>query len=296
MKNFQVNIFFLFLIFILNGCEGNPCKIKEPALDMTFIYIEPGKFIMGSPEGELGRENNETPHDIYISKGFYIQTTEVTQKQWKAIMGTNPASFQYRSNENNPVENVSWEEVQIFIDKLNLMGTGKYRLPTEAEWEYAARAGSSTGFANGDIIDISNDDPNLEVIGWYLGNAIKEPEIDENADETEEPVDPTSNQGLQVEDEFSGATHPVAKKQPNGFGLYDMHGNVWEWCQDWYDTAYYSYTEPINPKGPVSGTYKIVRGGCWCNFAKLCRSAYRSYYLPVGRSSCIGFRLVREVE
>ncbi|WP_320042265.1 SUMF1/EgtB/PvdO family nonheme iron enzyme [uncultured Desulfobacter sp.] len=181
-------------------------KIKNE-LGMTFVYIPPGTFMMGSPDSEPGRDDDEILHPVTLTKGFYMQTTQVTQAQWQAVMGDNPSDFS-GCGYDCPVERVSWEDVQEFIDRLNqqLSDTG-YRLPTEAEWEYAARAGSQTAFANGPITIIESGldlDPNLDAMGWYCYNA-------------------------------HGKTHPVAQKAANDWGLYDMHGNVWEWCADWYD-------------------------------------------------------------
>lgn len=164
---------------------------------MTFNRIPTGTFMMGSPEDEPMRDSDETQHQVTLTNSYYMQTTEVTQGQWKAVMGSNPSWFS-DCGDDCPVEEVSWDDVQEFITELNKLGQGTYRLPTEAEWESAARAGSMTAFANGDITETgSGYDPNLDAMGWYSCNS-------------------------------DSKTHPVAQKQPNAWGLYDMHGNVWE--------------------------------------------------------------------
>ena len=231
---------------------------------MSFEYVAPGTFIMGSPSEELGHKDDETQHQVTLTQGFYMQTTEVTQGQWRAVMGTNPSHFS-SCGFNCPVERVSWEDVQAFVSQLNTKGEGTYRLPTEAEWEYAARAGSTTAFANGEISDLHCGDLILDVIGWYCYNS-------------------------------GYVTHPVAQKQANAWGLYDMHGNVAEWVQDWYDGDY--GLDPVqsitDPTGPPSGSDRVYRGGSCSYSAKGCRSAERRSYAPDGTSDGLGFRLVRE--
>ncbi len=230
------------------------------SLGMDFVYIEPGTFMMGSPTDEPSRDSDETQHQVTLTKRFYMQTTEVTQGQWTAVMGSNPSYFS-SCGDNCPVEQVSWNDAQDFIMALNAMGEGAYRLPTEAEWEYAARAGSTTALANGGITELYCDhDPNLDAMGWYCGNA-------------------------------GGTPHPVAQKQPNAWGLYDMHGNVWEWCQDRYGN--YLSEAMINPEGPSSGSSRVWRGAGWSSDARNCRSAVRYYLNPDVRYNNLGFRLVR---
>jgi len=221
-------------------------------LGMAFVWIEPGTFMMGSPSSESGRDSDETQHRVTLTKGFYMQTTEVTQGQWKAIMGRNPSKFS-SCGDNCPVEQVSWNDVQDFIRKLNQRTGQTYRLPTEAEWEYACRAGSSTRFCFGD------SDSELGNYAWYYDNA-------------------------------GSKTHPVAQKRPNAWGLYDMHGNVWEWCSDWYGD--YPSGSVTDPEGPSSGSIRVFRGGGWNGFARFCRSAIRYRYEPGVRSFILGFRLV----
>ncbi len=226
----------------------------SPFTGAKFVLIPSGTFIMGSPSDERGRLEDETPHQVTITKLFYMQTTEVTQGQWTKVMGENPSYFK-DCGDNCPVEEVSWNDTQSFIAKLNSMeNTDKYRLPTEAEWEYAARAGSQNE-RYGDISDIA----------WYDSNS-------------------------------GGKTHPVAQKKSNTFGLYDMLGNVWEWCNDWY--AHYPLghvTDPIGPSsGPSSGMWQVVRGASWADNVWNVRTAYRySGNLPGIPRGGVGFRLVR---
>jgi len=231
------------------------------SIGMEFVYIQPGTFMMGSPTNEHDRRDNENQHRVTLTHGFYMQTTEVTQGQWKAIMGSNPSKFK-NCGVDCPVEKVSWNDVQSFIHKLNQReGSGIYRLPTEAEWEYAARAGSKTAFANGDISETEcGYDSNLDAIGWYCGNASK--------------------------------THPVAQKQPNAWGLYDMHGNIFEWCQDWLGN--YPSGSATDPTGPSGGSRRVLRGGSYGFYTWVCRSAFRGEGEDPGdRSKHTGFRLLR---
>ncbi|SLM29857.1 exported hypothetical protein [Desulfamplus magnetovallimortis] len=230
------------------------------SLGMTFNLMPAGTFMMGSPGDEGGRISNETQHEVTLTQPFYMQTTEVTQGQWKAVMGNNPSWFS-GCGDNCPVEMVSWDDVQGFIATLNALGEGVYALPTEAQWEYAARAGTTTAFANGDITASGfscDPDPNLDIMGWHCGNSDK--------------------------------THPVVQKKANNGGLYDMHGNLYEWCQDWFDN--YPSESVIDPVGASSGSIRVIRGGSWSNNARNCRSAYRNLNYPGRRRHLIGFRLV----
>lgn len=251
-------------------------------LDMTFVYIPAGKFLMGSPENEMGRDWNEQLHSVTISKGFYIQETEVTQGQWKRLVGFNPSSFP-ECGENCPVDTVSWDQCIEFIRVLNEWeGTKKYRLPTEAEWEYACRAGSRTAFANGQISQefCTPVDPVLDQITWYCGNSGYK-----NPPDVLRP-------------------HPVKTKQPNAWGVYDMHGNVQEWCLDfcgwksgWVGrTGAVTSTYKDNIVDPLSkeGDHRIFRGGGWYQPPRHCRSAKRSYYKSKTKRNSLGFRIVRE--
>ena len=225
-------------------------KKKGSALLGDFVKVEGGTFLMGSPSSEQNRGDDERQHEVTVST-FYMQATEVTQAMYESIMGVNPSAFK---GPNRPVEKVTWNDVQEFIKKLNAKEGGRYRLPTEAEWEYAARGGNrSKDF----LYSGAND---LNRVGWYDGNS-------------------------------GGQTHEVKGKQPNELGLYDLTGNVWEWCADWY--GQYPYNGNINPKGPANGQYRILRGGSWYFNAQFCRVAWRNSYHPEWRNyiDC-GFRLV----
>ena len=234
-----------------------------------FVLIQPGTFMMGSPEDEVGRFDDETLHEVTITKPFYMQTTPVTQKQWKAVMGNNPS---YYKGDNLPVERVSWDDCQEFIQRLNQSSDGIYRLPTEAEWEYACRAGTSTPFGIGNGCDL---------------------------DITQANFDGNYPYGKSVKGEYREQTTPVKSFAPNDWGLYDMHGNVWEWCQDWHGD--YLIGAVSDPQGEDLGECRVLRGGSWYYFAKDCRSAIRlnespEYRYPENGYSDIGFRLVREIK
>jgi formylglycine-generating enzyme required for sulfatase activity len=228
-------------------------KFWTSSIGTEFRLIPAGSFIMGSSENEPGRWRGETAHKVTITKPFYMGRSEVTQKEWRQIMGTTPS---YTVGENNPVDSVSWEDVQEFISRLNnLEGSNIYRLPTEAEWEYAARAGTTTAFSFGD------DASKLALYAWYY-----------------------TNSGLQ--------THPVMQLSSNDWDLFDMHGNVYEWVEDWYSGNYYSNSPEMNPSGPETGSWRVIRGGSWSNDTNYCRSAFRLNGAPDVRYRLHGFRLV----
>ncbi len=252
------------------------------SVGMKFVAIFPGTFVMGSPASEKGRGRDEKQHKVTISNGFYMAITEVTQAQWIKVMRNNPSSFK-ACGPKCPVENVSWDACQEFIQKLNKKErTDKYRLPTEAEWEYASRSGSETAFANGDITFIQCEkDPKLDQMGWYCGNSgLTNPVRDKK-------------------------THKVAQKKSNAWGLYDMHGNVQEWCLDYCgwrnrwsgkvqvitDTYKDGIVDPISKKG----THRVFRGGSWNQSAKYSRSANRSRYKPMAVRNNIGLRVVKDL-
>jgi formylglycine-generating enzyme required for sulfatase activity len=241
----------------LFGCgllflSGEP-KNYTNSIGLEFVLIPAGTFVMGSPPDDESAFDWEKPaHQVTISRPFYMSRYEVTQGQWEKLMGNNPSCFKGR---NNPVEQVSWEEAQVFIRKLNRKeGTSKYRLPTEAEWEYAARAGSQTRYHFGE------GEGNLGEYDWYFENS-------------------------------GGKTHPVGRKKPNAWGLFDTAGNVWEWVNDWYDRDYYSRSPGIDPPGAENVDIRVCRGGGWDGFAGDCRAVVRSGCEPGYRSSSLGFRL-----
>ena len=231
---------------------------------MTFQYIPQGTFEMGSPLTEFGRDTNETQHSVTLSSPFYLQSTEVTQGQWTSVMQSNPSSF--TGCNDCPVESVSYNDIVNFITQLNQLDPGTYRLPTEAEWEYAARAGATTAFSRGDISNASEGcvaETTLDPIGWYCHNS-----------ET--------------------MTHPVGSKLPNDWGLYDMHGNVLEWCSDYYTGADYSSVAVVDPIGSATGNMRVIRGGDWFRSAQTARSANRDGIAPELKTDLLGFRLVKE--
>jgi len=200
---------------------------------------------------------------VTLTKSFYLQTTEVTQGQWKAVMGSNPSYFS-NCGDNCPVEKVSWNDCQSFIATLNqLEGTTKYRLPTEAEWEYACRAGTTTPFNTGNCL--STDEANYDGSRPYTG----------------------CPSGIYLQ-----APVPVKSFSPNAWGLYDMHGNVWAWCSDWYGA--YPGNEVTDPDGPSNGTERVMRGGGWHNPARSCRSADRGLGIPGDKGYSVGFRVARD--
>jgi formylglycine-generating enzyme required for sulfatase activity len=223
------------------------------SIGMEFVLIPVGEFLMGSNE----RDDDEKPrHRVRISQPFYLGTYEVTQGQWQAVMGDNPSYF--KGEPSLPVESVSWEDVQEFIRRLQAKERGtRYRLPTEAEWEYAARAGTTTAYSFGD------DTRQVGDYAWYKLNA-------------------------------GGTTHPVGQKHPNAWGLYDMAGNVSEWIQDWYGD--YTAAATTDPQGPSSGSHRVIRGGNWSFEAGYCRSADRGISVPNARLMYLGFRLLRTAQ
>ena len=238
-----------------------PERIVIPGLKLTLVPIKPGSFQMGSPANEWGRDDDERQHKVTLTRPYWLGATEVTQSQYEAIMGKNPSHF---DGDDCPVEKVSWNDAVEFCRKLTererragrLPEDQVYRLPTEAEWEYACRAGSETAYCFGDNAG------QLDAYAWYYINS-----------------------GHQ--------THDVGQKKPNAWGLYDMHGNVWEWCSDWYDDDY-PRGAVTDPTGPVKGSYRVYCGGCWGSSARSCRSADRGRWnSPSVTSSGLGFRLAR---
>ena len=260
---------------------ANPLAVTN-SIGMKFIWIPPGDFMMGATKQEEGRRIDEPQHRVAITKPFYLQTTEVTQGQWQAMMGSNPSFFK-ECGDNYPVEQVSWHDAQEFIRRLNQKErTGAYRLPTEAEWEYAARAGSTATLYEGPLYIVGgNETAILENIAWYNVNSCGENKSGSNQDTWR-----TSNYVCR-----SCSTQAVGQKPANPWGLYDMLGNVWEWVQDWqgaYPTGY--VTDPI---GPPTGMIRVFRGGAWLSGAGSCLPAFRGGDNPAIRDVAIGFRLVK---
>jgi formylglycine-generating enzyme required for sulfatase activity len=225
----------------------------------NMVTISGGTFLMGCTDEDTTCDPDESPqHEVTISP-FEISRYEVTQGQWEAVMGSLPSNIESHSlgqGDNYPVYYVSWNDVQGFIDELNFQTDINYRLPTEAEWEYAARAGTETKWYCGD------DENCVDDIAWY-------------------------------DEEFgTDKTHPVGQKDSNGWGLYDMSGNVWEWVQDWYSDSYYSVSYSDDPTGPASGSHRVIRGGGWTCNAMISRSSRRISSPPSSRGYGTGFRLV----
>ncbi len=233
---------------------------------MTFVFIDKGTFLMGSPEDETHRNSDEIQHPVTLTTPFYIQTTEVTLKQWWSVMGKRWFGRR-KGTPDMPVTRVSWFDAMRFINKLNKTNRGIYRLPTEAEWEYAARAGSSTAYSWGNGINCSR--------AMYSNNTLK----------SRNCMDPIRKKGLPAD-----RPAPVKSYSPNAWGLFDMHGNVWEWCLDWYSR--YSLSPSGDPQGPNSGIGRVRRGGSWFKDGFLTRSSNRNYAHPAGRLKTTGFRLV----
>ena len=235
---------------------GSPLVIE--ALKLELMPIPAGSFSMGSSVQEQDRADDEGPQTIVtITKPFWLSRTEVTQEQWKAVMGNNPSNFK---GKDLPVEKISWEDAIAFCEKLNrdlentLPAGYRYSLPTEAQWEYACRAESTTRFYFGDDPEYDQ----LDKYAWYAGNS-------------------------------SDKTHAVGTKLPNRWDLYDMHGNVWEWCMDWYGE--YKGGSTSDPRGADSGEYRVLRGGGWHFDGLDCRAADRNWSFSYGAFSLAGFRV-----
>ncbi|MDP6527051.1 MAG: SUMF1/EgtB/PvdO family nonheme iron enzyme, partial [Kiritimatiellia bacterium] len=217
-------------------------------VDMELVWIEPGSFMMGSPSGEDGRDDDEKQHRVTLTKGFWMGKYEVTQAQWQQVMGSNPSHFK-NAGQKAPVESVSWDDCQGFVRKLNGTGIeGTFSLPTEAQWEYACRAGTTTRFGFGE------GDGDL----WRYGNY-----CERSCSEDYSWKDKSHTDG-------HDKTAPAGSFKPNEWGLYDMHGNVWEWCQDWHSS--YPSSSVRDPTGSSSGSYRVLRGGSWFSLARYCRS------------------------
>ena len=234
------------------AAEAERKRVIEQSLKQ-FVSVSGGTFTMGctAEQGDECRSNEKPAHTVTL-KDFSIGKYEVTQALWQAVMDENPTDF--KGNDNLPVENVSWNDVRVFIQRLNEKTGKKYRLPTEAEWEYVARGGNKS---KGYRFSGSND---IDEVAWY----------EKNSGQT---------------------THPVGTKQANELGLYDMTGNVGEWVSDRYGENYYSSSPDSNPTGPISGSDRVYRGGCWSRDARLCRVSFRDDYNPDLRFINLGFRL-----
>jgi formylglycine-generating enzyme required for sulfatase activity len=241
------------------GNTNEPSENPDPA---SLAWIQPGTFTMGSLSTKHDRDSAEGPQtQVTISNGFWMSKNATTQKEYLAVMGINPSKF--KGDANRPVEMVSWYDATNYCAKLTareieagrLPAGYEYRLPTNAEWEYACRAGTTTRFSYGDDLNYSS----LDQYAWFAGNS-------------------------------ANKTQPVGTKMPNAWGLYDMHGNVWEWCLDWHGT--YHGGSVTDPRGPDTGSSRVNRGGSWRSIGGYCRSAFRVHYWPDNRDDFIGFRPV----
>ncbi|HEU4870682.1 MAG TPA: formylglycine-generating enzyme family protein [Pyrinomonadaceae bacterium] len=270
------------LLDLLRNRDREKTIINEPTLPspvtnsigLTLVYIPPGKFMMGSTNGE----SDERPiHEVLIDRGFYLSRTEITQAQWRKIMGNNPAQYK---GDDHPVADVSWFQVQEFLIKLNNLGDGYfYRLPSESEWEYACRAGTTGDYA----VDA------LELGAWYANNSGRRPLDSARIWRTNK-----DNYAAELL-KNRNTTHPVAQKQPNKFGLYDMHGNVWEWCADYYHENYSG--APNNGNAWVTGgdmRERVTRGGSRGATPAECRSSKRNSSSPGNIGNDVGFRVVAQ--
>ena len=263
---FNTSLFILLLVFSWGCGPNNAAKVEttdagievvfSDGVKIEFVKIPAGAFVMGSPDAEKDRDDDESPqHEVTISKPFYLGQFEVTQKQWTALMSANPSKFK---NPDHPVDSVLWDQCQHFIDRLNSLQAGVFRLPTEAEWEYACRAGTTTRYPWGDDLHFVD----MPDYAWFDYNS-------------------------------SRSTHPVGSKQPNPWGLYDMSGNVNEWCQDFY-APYPSapQTDPLIQEGST----RIKRGGGFYDFSWNARSAARNPETNPTQLELLGLRVVREME
>ena len=235
-----------------SGKQGaSVITIQVGNVSFEMVKVEAGSFTMGCTSEQSDCYDDESPyHRVVISNDYYIGKFEVTQELWEAVMGTNPSYFK---GFDKPVESVSWNEAQEFCAELSRMTGRRFRLPTEAEWEYAARGGNKSTSAK------FSGSSSVDNVAWYDGNS-------------------------------SSQTHPVGKLRPNELGIYDMSGNVWEWCQDWYGS--YASNTQTDPHGPSSGSIRVLRGGCWDYNARFCRVSYRNYCVPGDRLDSYGFRLL----
>jgi formylglycine-generating enzyme required for sulfatase activity len=286
------------------GVEFELPSVLSNAAGIEFVRVPKGSFVMGSEQADQDRWTKDVfakfnrtanflrerpSHRVTISRDFYVGKFEVTQKQWRYVAEKLPkvkrdldSSPSFFKGDDLPVEQVSWEDCEEFVLRLNRLGDGfEYALPTEAEWEYACRANTSGDYAG-----------DLDAMGWYANNSGKSRidsyqafYVDAGLDYNkyyENTLKPNECQ-----------THPVGQKRPNAFGLYDMHGNVYEWCADWFDEKYYESANPTDPTGPSSAQqYRVLRGGSWNDFAINCRSAIRYRDSPTNRSNYYGFRVV----
>lgn len=252
---------------------------EKNALVMKLVLIPAGEFEMGSPLIPKGRVDYEgPPHRVRITKPYYLGATEVTQAQWQAVMGTEPwkrwEGRRLKEGADYPATNMSWEDAAGFCERLSIKESKTYRLPTEAEWEYACRGGTTTLYWNGDdpeelakVANVADASAKRKFLNWPAITA----------------------------DDGHTFYAPVGSYRENAFGLYDMHGNVWEWCADWFGRTYYAESRQDDPQGPSTGGYRVKRGGCWNTGPQFVRSTVRFSHAPIRRSDDLGFRVALEV-
>jgi formylglycine-generating enzyme required for sulfatase activity len=312
MRFLQLFAIACFYFAMFGDCNGQGPQTITNSIGMKFVRIPKGSFMMGSPPTEEGSFDEERQHEVTLTKGYYLGVFEVTQAQYERVMGINPSEFQGEriaeripakkhpitgrtiqeeqivpvDSSDYPVEQVQWKNAVEFCKKLSELPVEKkagrvYRLPTEAEWEYACRAGSKTAYSFGDSSKLLSD------YAWFgensgikrLDSQILWNRLRSNRHEYHETIMSSG-----------GSTHPVGGKKPNAWGLYDMHGNVWEWCSDWYGD--YPKDAEIDPVGPVQGDLRVCRGGNWYYVAELCRSSARYAFNPSDiLHSYYGFRV-----
>ncbi len=246
------------LFDVLQPTADTRAKTISNSLEMAFVLVPAGTFWMGSTPEERGHRANEAPrHEVVLTQSFYLAVHPVSQRAYEAVMGNNPSRY---LGELQPVENVNWHEAIQFCERLIAREpTRRYRLPTEAEWEYACRSGSETAYTFGDALLDSHA---------RFGRGVQEHHVE----------------GPKKQGSFP----------TNSFGIADMHGNIWEWVQDWYLERAYNQTALRDPAGPSTGTARVLRGGSWMNSPERCRAAYRNALEPHQRDSCTGFRIVLE--
>jgi formylglycine-generating enzyme required for sulfatase activity len=241
-------LWFLLMIVMAGGCMLSGLHWRQSAKGLEAARLD---FVAAKARFDAANPVEKPGHPVTLTQPFYMAKFAVTQEQYQQVIGKSPSHFK---GKNNPVEQVSWDDATEFCKKLADQTKHTVRFPTEAEWEYACRAGTNTAYYSGDT------EADLGRVAWYAANS-------------------------------KSTTHPIGQKEANAFGLYDMHGNVWQWCQDWYAEDYYGRAEAENPRGPAHGAFRLLRGGSWFNYPMVCRSAYR-WFDPGNRISFIGFRVV----
>jgi serine/threonine protein kinase len=274
-------------------------KVIENSLNMKLVFVPPGRFWMGSPTHEAGRSADETQHEVEITQGFYIGAYEITQAEYLAVMGSNPSTFcatgggkdrvQNMDTSRFPVESISWHGFQMFVDKLNELDQNykpgwKYRMPSEAEWEYACRGGpAADGRPENELAENGHSKNGSMVKAFHYGDTLTVQQANFAGAATfgQIPLTPSLQR-----------TCPVGMFHPNALGLYDMHGNVSEWCADWYDKDAYGKDLSHDPAGPTPSTDRVIRGGSYGEYGRDCRSASRSHFAPFAWGGSLGFRVV----